>query len=257
MLTIRSEQLQAFANASWGEFEDRQLEHAREYFPVDHRMLGGDEGTRQYIRQGIVRARASAVSVFGDACRYIDLMFALGLDFAIDPQLPWAKAALDDESQGVSTRVDLLHAAALSYLDRVAGEDGQHYLRTVMKARGLSYEEIAAGDEDFEASARAVFAKLWPRKYREIRGEPMGRFLPRASAMIERDGLSAPGARVVYATLMFLLGSAFATDPAYPWAAAIVRDEKLGANEKARALIESAKDHLERTLEAIRESGSG
>jgi hypothetical protein len=257
MLTIRTEQHQAFENASWREFEDTQLEHVREYFPVDHQMLGGDEGTRQYIRQGIVRARASAVSVFGDACRYINLMFALGLDFAIDPQLPWAKAALGDESNLVSTRVDLLHAAALSYLDRVAGEDGEHYLRTVLRARSLSYEEVAANDDDFEASVRALFPRLWSRKYREIRGEPMRPFLARASALTDRDGMSEPGARMVYTTLMFLLGSAFATDPAYPWAAAIVRDPKLGANEKARALIESAKNHLETTLEAIRQSGSG
>ena len=92
---------------------------------------------------------------------------------------------------------------------------------------------------------------------REIRGDPMRRFLPRATALIERDGLAEPGARVVYATLMFLLGSAFATDPAYPWAAAIVKDPGLGAKEKARALIAAAKDHLERTLEMIRQSGSG
>jgi len=98
---------------------------------------------------------------------------------------------------------------------------------------------------------------LWPRKYREIRGEAMGPFLMRANALADRDGMSEPGARVLYATLMFLLGSAFATDAAYPWAVAILCDANLGAQEKGRALMAAASDHLARALEAIRQSRSG
>jgi hypothetical protein len=256
MLIIRDEQLGAFERAAWKKFAQSQLAHVREYFPVDHAVLGGDRGTLDFIRAGIDRARAAGITVFGDACRYVDLMLSLGTDFVIDPQLPWAKALIDDESQDVSTRVDLLHAAALAYIDRVAGEDGGHYLRAVLRARSLSYEEAGEEDGDFERSLRALCARLWPRKHREIRGDPMARFLARAIACSERDGMGEPGARMIYAGLMFLLGSSFATDPLHPWAAAVLGEASSSGDARARALFGAAKDHLERTLEAIRSSGS-
>jgi hypothetical protein len=257
VLTIRNEQLDAFARASWQRFAQSQLVHVREYFTVEHEMLGGDTGTLDFIWQGIARVQDAGVTVMGDACRLIDLMLSLGLDFAADPQLPWAAAALNDESNDVSTRIDLLHDGALAYLDRVAGEDGQHYLRAVLRAGSLSYQEASADDGNFEASARALFLRLWPRKLREIRGGPMVRFLALATSSSERDGLGGPGARVVYAGLMFLLGSGFATDPLYPWAAGTLRDAALAGEARSRALIERAKEHLERTLAAIKRSRSG
>ncbi|OLD08459.1 MAG: hypothetical protein AUI48_14815 [Chloroflexi bacterium 13_1_40CM_2_68_14] len=257
MLTIRDEQLEAFERASWKKFEQSQLGHVREYFPVDHAVLGGDRATLEFIRAGIERARAAGISVFGDACRYVDLMLSLGTDFVIDPQLPWAKALIDDESQDVSTRVDLLHAAALAYIDRVAGEDGGHYLRAVLRARSLSYEEASADDgDDFERSLRVLCARLWPRKHREIRGDPMPRFLARAIASSERDGMGEPGPRMIYAGLMFLLGSGFATDPLHRWATAVLSEASSSGHARAHSLFDAAKDHLERTLEAIRSSGS-
>jgi hypothetical protein len=256
MLIIRDEQLDAFERASWKKFEQSQLEHVREYFPVDHAVLGGDRGTLGFIREGIDRARASGITVFGDACRYIDLMLSLGTDFALDPQLPWAAALIGDESQDVSTRMDLLHAAALAYIDRVAGEDGAHYLRAVLRARSLSYEEASADDGDFETSLRALCMRLWPRKHREIRGEPMERFLALAASSSERDGMGGPGARMIYAGLMFLLGSGFATDPLHPWARVVTGGPPSPGPERARALFDGAKEHLDRTLEAIRQSGS-
>jgi len=256
MLTIREEQLQAFERASWRKFEQAQLEHVREYFPVDHAVLGGDGPTLEFIRAGIDRARTAGIRVFGEACRYIDLMLSLGTDFAIDPQLPWAGALINDGSQDVSTRVDLLHAAALAYIDRVAGEEGEHYLRAVLRARSLSYEEAGAEGGDFAGSLRALCVRLWPRKHREIRGDPMPRFLAEAISSSERDGMGEPGARMIYAALMFLLGSSFATDPLHPWARAVVGGPPSSSQARARALFHAAKDHLDRTLEAIRQSRS-
>jgi hypothetical protein len=255
MLTIRNEQLAAFETASWDQFAQNQLEHVRAYFPADHRMLGGDEGTLAFIYEGIERARNAGIRVFGDACRYLDLMLSLGLDFAVDPQLPFASAILDDDSTDVRTRVDLLHGAAIGWLERVAGSTGQHYARAARAAMSLSYEQASAEDEtgDLGESFRAIYPRLWLRKNRDLRSGATEPFLALAKELALRDGFAAPGARVVYAGLMFLLGSRFATDPLYPWAAAIVGKDA-DPEEKARALLEAARDHFGRTLEAMRES---
>jgi hypothetical protein len=159
---------------------------------------------------------------------------------------------LNDPSHDVSTRVDLLHAAALACIDRMAGEDGSHYLRALVRARAMTYEEASAGEGDFEGSLRALCGRLWPRKHREIRGEPMRRFVALALANSERDGMGGPDARMIYAALMFLLGSGFATDPLHPWASKVIRSQGRG-----RELFQAAKDYLEAALEIIRHSGSG
>ena len=252
MLTIRGDQMEAFERASWTKFERSQLEHVREYFPVDHAMLGGDAGTLTFLHEAVDRVRAAGITVFGDACRYVDLMLSLGTDFALDPQLPWAASLLNDPSHDVSTRIDLLHAAALACIDRMAGEDGAHYLRALIRARAMTYEEASAGDGNFAGSLRALCVRLWRRKHREIRGEPMQRLVALALANSERDGIGDPAARMIYAALMFLLGSGFATDPLHPWASQVIRSRGGG-----RELFEAAKDHLEKTLEVIRSSGSG
>jgi hypothetical protein len=97
MITIRPEQMKVFSKAASKSFEDRMVAHLAKFFPQQCKKLG-EEKIHETIQQGIVKARRYGIITEHDVCIYIDIMFDLGSDFDVDPELPWASRVLKDST---------------------------------------------------------------------------------------------------------------------------------------------------------------
>lgn len=123
MLTMRSAQMTVFSQAALKSFEDRMLDHVKEFFPEKCEKLG--EKTRETIRHGMVKARKYAISSEYDVCIFVDVMFEFGDDFDVDPNLPWASEVLNDPAIWSPTyRINRLFDAAMDYRKKGAEAHG-------------------------------------------------------------------------------------------------------------------------------------
>jgi hypothetical protein len=104
--------METLSNLSLRKFEDRMAAHLERCFPAECRALGPDE-VRQEIRYGIQRASTYGIDLERDVCRYIDLMFAFGRDFDMDPRQSWAGRILKDDSiDNATAKVERLYSTA-------------------------------------------------------------------------------------------------------------------------------------------------
>ncbi len=145
----------------------------RELFPRHLETLG-DERNRIIVRLGLAQARSHRLDAERSARVYIDLMFLLGSGFAGDPQLPWARAILEDPSLvEETTRVDFLYDQAMEHVDRCADDiralvDGPDRPRFSAEIASIQQEPNEPFDPaDTAALERRIAARLraaFPRK---------------------------------------------------------------------------------------------
>ncbi|MEM7153138.1 MAG: hypothetical protein AAF799_09855 [Myxococcota bacterium] len=246
MLSLRSDQTLALADAAWAATELELAARIVAVFPVDAALLGPDDLQRT-VHYGVTRARARGFETVGEVCRYVDLALVLGSDFDVDPLLPWATEILARPG-AAGPKLDDLDAVALAYLTDVAGEHGEHYTRALLRARRLRLDHLE-GIDDLEV----LLSTLYPAKYREAQlDRSFGRFVEHVDHQVEAFGFhEVPGARPCFAALMFLLGSGFAEDPRWPFAARGL--ESTGTpSYRLGGLLSRAQRHLERAFSLLR-----
>jgi hypothetical protein len=255
MLIIRREQMKALRRVRWIAFEEEMFVHLTKYFPIDCQLLGSRQ-IRKVIRHGIERADAHGFRAKGEICRYIDLSLALGSHFDRDPQLPWVAPLLRvREAGGPGLAMSRLHDRALEHLEQVSGRRGEHYIRALLRARSLTFEErTKVGAAGFEPALKSLLAYLHPEKFQLASDDGMDALIALGRADAEARGLANAEALMLHLTWMFLLGSYYAEDPQFPWAAEVLGDPSLtDPGTKARSLFERARAHRERALALIRE----
>jgi hypothetical protein len=112
MLTIRKQQLAAFAPLGKEFFEDRMLTHLKKVFPQQFESLG-EPKLRETVQYGTQRAASYRITSERDVCKYIDLMVFYGRDFDKDLKLPWAQSILQNQAiRNPSTKMERLYKAA-------------------------------------------------------------------------------------------------------------------------------------------------
>jgi hypothetical protein len=107
MLTIRKEQMAAFARSAVERFEEDLAVSLRDNWPTICARLTEDRLTAT-IKHGVARAAFYGISSENGIFRYLNLMFLLGIDFDIDPKFEWAASILQDPSLSPSLKLDLL-----------------------------------------------------------------------------------------------------------------------------------------------------
>lgn len=249
MLQIRQEQMEVLEQAVLRNFERRAMRHLQESFPKHARFMG-EAGLQKVVGHGLERARAHGLVSERGQLLYLDLMLLVGSDFDQDPQLRWAGEVLADQAAAEGDRVARLHAAATAYLERVVGPNGEYIDRALQKLRQTPVEGfVTSGGGDFETYMRARLEAIYPEKCAHL-GEDGVRALVRQGVVCARShGLTTERGVVTAILLMLFLGSGFATDPQFPWAAAAIKDPA-AAEPSARAerLYAAAKDYLQRWL---------
>ena len=92
-------------------FEDRTVAHVRTYFRDECSAMDKAE-VRQHVREGMGRANHHGITGEFDVVRFIDLMFALSIDFDTSPDTPWAAPILADPDLDATTKMDRLYERA-------------------------------------------------------------------------------------------------------------------------------------------------
>lgn len=245
MLVMRDAQMTTFEQAAVHNFENRLLEHLKEFFPRHCEILG-EEQVRKVIRLGIERAEQYELVSERDLHLYVGLMFMLGSYFDQDPQLPWAARILKDENiVDPSDRADKLHDRAMAFLNEAAGQESQYEERALRKFCELPTSALSRTGEDKELSFGDYMLKLlyalFPEKYQAV-GDPAIRQLVRQGYQSARSyGLTDEKGSAIYISLMFVLGGGFDSDPQYPWAEAVLKDaESVDSEKKWELLYKSA-----------------
>jgi hypothetical protein len=228
-MILHPQQMQALGQSARESFEKRLLSHIQDCFPVHWREVGPDR-LRLVIRQGIENAARYGMQGQREIYLFVSLMLYLGGSFDKDPQLVWAAESLENPSEPDSfLRIEATYERAVAYLDRVAGPNG--------KNTAAAFDRFVAGQAP---------ASLYPEKFRELDSTQRTqlRLLGEKSAQLYK--LGAQGAPLM-TVLAFLLGSGFANDPQFFWAAEVLRSGSIVAPEERRkALTDAALLHLKR-----------
>lgn len=252
MLVIRKEQLHALGSIPLSEFELQLVRHFGRFYPRECRLAGSTQ-VRKFVGMGIERALRHGYTAQREASLYVNLMIILGCDFDRDPQIPWAAQQIDDARiRGRFRRIQRVHQSAVRYLDQTVGDRNQHIAKAMIRLRDYRLDEapdssgkLLAGD------LLALLARFYGEKFHYQGETAMRALIAHAMATAGSFGISSGRGLTVYATLMFMLGSGFASDPMYPWAGRVLRDERL-AGESARVseLHREAISYLNESLAA-------
>jgi hypothetical protein len=228
------------------------LEHLWRQFP-QHCVILGDPQILRVIDLARERAGAHGFDSTAEVSSWVTLMVYFGSYFDEDPQYPWAGAILR-ESAG-SPREDVLerlYAKTGEVLTGFVGEGGEYYRRALVWARAQSFETISA-DGGSDDGVQKWLRKAYGRKYDSLPNEGMAGMLRVAEAATRRYGLTTRPGILVYAQLMFLLGSFIDRDPLHPWVGLILQDDALSEPAiKARTLHSRGIRELERYMKLDR-----
>lgn len=232
MLKIRSEQMEALEQAAIRNFEQRLLQHLREYFPK-HTKLMAEEQLKKVIHYGWERAQTYGLTAENSITLFTDLMFLLGRGFDTDPQLPWAAEILNKELSD-EERTQTLYEKAIDYLNRVSGEKNEHIDAAQARIRDEKPEDLAQVPITLlpEQLLRRL-KKVFPQKYDNV-GEPaLHEMIQQGMAAANQYEITNSRGLATYIGLMFMLGASFDTDPQFSWAREVLTDPSVG-NEHER-----------------------
>ena len=119
MLVIRDGQMRAMEEA---QFLGWLRKHLQRFFP-ERCVEVGELQLARIIAEGVHRAHEYGFRAPPDVCRFLDFMFAFGVDFDRDESLPWASELLHAlEITDPAERMDLLVVEAKAHLARSAVE---------------------------------------------------------------------------------------------------------------------------------------
>ena len=94
MLVIRKQQVAALSASRIAAFEVRMVAHLQRCFPHWSLTLG-PERLRAFVGRGMQQANRYGFETELDIARYLHAMQALGEDFDVSPDAPWAAALLN------------------------------------------------------------------------------------------------------------------------------------------------------------------
>jgi hypothetical protein len=249
VLKIRPEQVVALEQVSVASFKGELVRHLKDFAPR-HAEVIGEAGLRRVVDLGIERAEAHGFNRRGPVTLYVELTMLLGCDFDRDPQLPWVLPALQDPHESDQMRrAERLHAAALAYLERVAGPDLAYARNALRRAKELNPDAFPSRGEGFEGKLLAQLSRWYPEKA-DYLGEDRLRLLVRTGlAEARRHGVRSGRGAGVFIGLMFVLGVGFAHDPQHPWIAGTLDNPAIADPEKrAERLYSKAMTYLDRVL---------
>ena len=210
------------------ECADRLKDLMFDDFPRDAERLGAS-GVSAVVRLGIAQTRRHRRYTERDMYLYLTMMFMIGSYFDEDPQLPWAKSMLEGDGS-----LDRLHDRTLDHLDMAAGEENEHVIRALVRARSqelASLPQITA--PDFEMQTVKLLEYIYPTKFR-IQGHDASVEAVRL-AVTRAQQYGMPSGAPLLAMHALLLGAGFDRDPVHPWIQDILT-APLDGDSKLKAL---------------------
>jgi hypothetical protein len=231
MLVIRKEQMEVFAGITTRQFEDSMVEYVQGAFPKAFNDLK-EPRIREIIHFGWDKARDYGLKSERGVRLYVNLMFLLGGGFDTDPQLPWAKRILLDET--VTDEVqknDALYDEFIDYYTQVAGADGENYNEALRRMQFENLQElpnarVAPGQsfQKFESQINARLQRIFPEKYAYLSEDGIRRLIRTGMESAKKHKITTERGLTLYLLLMYVLGSDFDMDLKYPWVGEILNN---------------------------------
>lgn len=253
MLVIRQAQMKALGADLQRRFEAELCGVFIRAYPRECRQAGGPAAMLRWVETGVRMARSRGFTARREVALWLVLMMTLGVDFAVDPQLPWVRGFLDaasgEDSDG--DRLDGLFEYTLRYLSRTAGERSELVVRAMLRMRAVDFSAVPELEDDaaVDDSCRRLRA-LYPQKF-AFQGQALTAANVAQQRLRAREFcLSGPGWEFLFVLLSFMLGSGFEHDPLHGWAGAILHpspgDSENG--DRGTRLEAAAREHLEMSL---------
>jgi hypothetical protein len=181
----------------------------------------------------------------------------LGYGFDSDPQFPWAREILTDESVFEETeRIDRLHAKAWEYFEFAAQDfgsvegdfDSSRFVEQIRQLRQQPTDVLPRQAlPEFQNRLTSHLKKNFPRKCEYLGDANLSRTIERSTETARIYNITSERGTSLFGVLAFILGSGFDTDPRLPWISAILKDKELAdQNEKVNRLFTETVDYLRR-----------
>ena len=248
MLLIRQAQIDSLEASLRRRFEDQLVRHFAGLYPREVTEAGGERQLARLVRRGMSRAARRGYKGRKEVGMFVALMFILGDGFETDPQLPWVSRHLNNDGMPVALRPECAFDEAIDYLEATAGAKAGLIVRAMLRLRSYELDSApeSSGEEWIEDCCDRLEA-YYPEKFAY-----QGIVVTRALAGLAREraaahGLSSSRSAMLYAILMFMMGSGFDEDLLYPWAASALAVSG-GEHERAEVLHRAAMSHLENSL---------
>jgi len=198
-------------------FERGLRAHSAKHFPTHWRVIGAAQ-MDQVVQFAIRRAREAGYRSERDGYLFHSLMLRFGSYFDSDPQYPWlGKALLDDTIGSPSERLGSAYDAAIKYLDKVAGPQGQHIGAAVHRLRGTVLHELrTARQADFQYLLNLAHI-TWPQKLALMGAQTLRSLAQSVIPLARASGLTTFGGASLYTIACFMFGHGLQRDPQFPW----------------------------------------
>lgn len=252
MITLRNAQMQVLSDSCDRQFEEEVTAGLHEFSPELCR-IAGPEAVSRVVKEGIQRAERYGFTCCGPIEFFIDLMFKFGFHFDTDPQLPWARSVLLDNSLADElTRADRLYEAMNDYLDKVAGPNDQYAMEALRATCRMSPDVVLASKGDLETRVVNALAATYPQKREYVGWEVLHGLVRHSFDIAARHGITSDIAPALLSGLMFTFGHRVDSDPLYPWIARTLSDETIAApNRRAEQLLEKSRVYFEQMLQNL------
>ena len=224
-MKVRAEHKEAFAKADSPHFQIAAEQHLKQEFPKHSRFLG-EPGVTEAVHYARTQAAKYNLTAAGHAMLFLDLTMLLGLSFDHDPQLPWANAALSEAGVPENEKAQKLYQRAMNYLELVSGPGNQYIDRA--QTRLLSETLVVdAAPLIFMGELKKRLKRVFPEKALYLGEDGLEGLIRNAATVAGRYGLASPPGVSLFAGIMFMLGSGFATDPLFSsWVASALAGQQ-------------------------------
>ena len=221
-MKIRNEQIEAMAKEVRKGYERRVLDHVARYFPVQIRLFGR-ERLQPLAARAIDQANACGMVSEESACVYADTQMMLGVEFDLDPQLPFARAILVEPGRSERERAAGLYNAVKDYWQKVAGPDGGAWMDALRNFRRFPVDwSRQPGDAEDIGVVSGLLGRLHPSKHTFLGDAGVRNFLRSSAGEARKLGIETRQGFGVLAALMFLGGAGVLRDPRFDWIGALL-----------------------------------
>lgn len=233
MFQVRKQQLEAITRAQRHRFENSMVAHVKEFFP-NHFNMFKETKVREVIGYGIERARFYGFTTERSLSLYITQMFMMGSNFDEDILLPWAKAILSDKNIPNQTlRINELMAKTSDYFGKISGDDNKWLFRALLRLRdGLAPFLIQKPAGNIEDHIAIFLHGTYPEKYAYVVESGLLSLIRKGVNEAGTYQITSDRGVSLWVVFMFMLGTAFVSDPQFSWAREILKNDSILDPEK-------------------------
>jgi len=225
MLQISREQLAAFDQAGFDDFEDEMVAHSKEFSPRLCEVIG-EAQLRVALRQAMNRATTYGFTNRGPMRLFIELIFLCGSAFDTDPQYP-AIGEILNSSDDQMERAERIREGVLDYLEKVSGPNNVNVRQALEALSVFARRPMTISSNDFVAGMRQEMTRAFPQKAAYIKEKGLTTLIHEGRAEAQKYNLSAPRGEALIVVLMFSFGHGCTSDPLYPWIERTLNDERI------------------------------